>query len=51
MKETTMDARQKLAFRRPCFAAEETLYPGFGWRLPFPNDDVTARLTLNVGME
>ena len=46
-----MTPAQNHALRNPCFEAEETMAQAFGWRLPFPNDDVTIRLTLNVGME
>ncbi len=42
---------QRRALRNPCFEAEETTAAAFGWRLPFPNSDITVRLTLNVGME
>ena len=44
-----MTKQQKLALRQPCFEAEETTYPGFGWRAIDPT--VTLRLTLNIGME
>lgn len=44
-----MTNQQKLALRRPCFEAEDTAYPGFGWRSLDPA--VTLRLTMNIGME
>lgn len=44
-----MMKQQKIAIRRPCFEAEDTGYPAFGWRAVDPT--VTLRLTLNIGME
>lgn len=44
-----MTKQQKLAIRRPCFEAEDTSWPAFGWRSIDPL--VTLRLTLNIGME
>jgi hypothetical protein len=44
-----MTKQQTLAIRRPCFEAEETVWPGFGWRAI--DRAVTLRLTVNIGME
>ena len=44
-----MTKQQKIAIRRPCFDADETTWPGYGWRSVDPA--VTLRLTVNVGME
>lgn len=46
-----MTPEQQTAFRYPCFEAEETTHRRFARRLPFPLDDVSVILTLNVGME
>lgn len=44
-----MTTQQKIAIRHPCFDAEDTSDPSFGWR---PLDRlVSLRLTVNVGME
>ena len=44
-----MTTQQKIAIRRPCFDAEETSHPAFGWR---PLDRwISLRLTVNIGME
>jgi hypothetical protein len=44
-----MTKQQRIAIRRPCFEAEETTFPGFGWSAIDPT--VTIRLTMNIGME
>lgn len=44
-----MTTRQKIAIRRPCFLATETMEPGFGWRAL--DQTVSIMLTVNVGME
>ena len=44
-----MTPRQKTALRSPCFEADETRDPAFGWRAIDPT--ITGRLTLNIGME
>jgi hypothetical protein len=44
-----MTQQQLTAIRRPCFEAEETTYPKFGWQAVDPT--VTLRLTMNIGME
>lgn len=46
-----MTPMQMRALRDPCFLAEETGKPKFGWRLLAPRDDVTVRLTMNIGDE
>lgn len=46
-----MTPEQTVAFRNPCFEAEETMHRRFARRLPFPFNDATVILTLNVGME
>jgi hypothetical protein len=46
-----MNQRQRTALSRPCFSPQETEWPHFGWRMLAPNDHITCRLTLNVGME
>ena len=47
----TMTFAQQVAYCRPCFEAEETGADYFGWRMLPPNDDVTCRLTVNIGLE
>jgi len=44
-----MTPHQKRALRDPCFEAEETARPQFGWRAQ--DDLVTLLLTMNIGLE
>ncbi len=46
-----MKTHQRIAFDQPCFVAEQTITQAWQTRLPAPNDNVTARMTLNVGLE
>lgn len=49
--EDHMNEQQIIAIKDPCFEAEETTKLKFGWRLPKPQDNVTALLTANIGLE
>jgi len=44
-----MTPQQKKALRDPCYEAEETARPGFGWRAQ--DRLVTLLLTMNIGLE
>ncbi len=46
-----MTPQQQIALSAPCFEPEETTKRKFAWRLPPPQDDLTAILTANIGLE
>ena len=50
-KEESMKQHHAQAFTRPCFEAEQCLTNGWDKRCAYPNDDVTIKLTLNIGLE
>jgi hypothetical protein len=45
-----MTVHQKRAIRSPCYEADETSNPEFGWREAF-DPTVTYVLTMNIGLE
>lgn len=46
-----MNTMQKIAITTPCFDARQCAERRYGRRLRPPNDDVSAILTFNVGLE
>jgi len=45
-----MTPHQTIAIRSPCFEANETSNPMFGWRAMF-DPNVSYCLTMNIGLE
>jgi len=46
-----MDRHQLQAFADPCLTAEETLKRPFGWFRRVAGEEVSFRLTANIGLE
>ena len=44
-------AHQSVAYRAPCFEAEETMNPDFYWRARFGAFTFSVGLTANIGLE